>query len=175
MVEIVVVAVVAAVAALVLFVARRPDRFTVERSVVIAAAPQTLYAKAADLGAFQSWSPWAKRDPAMRKSFSGPTSGVGATYAWEGNKDVGKGEMEIVEAVPDRRLAIRLSFEKPFKAENRTEFHFEPTDGGTRVRWVLTGPQPFMMKAMSLFMSMETMIGPDFEKGLAELKRQSEG
>jgi uncharacterized protein YndB with AHSA1/START domain len=165
----VVVLVVAAVA----FVTSRPSTYRVERSATVAAPPEAVFARIADFHAWEAWSPWARLDPAMTTRYEG--SGVGATYAWKGNKDVGEGRMTLLEADPARRVAIRLEFIEPFPSTSSTEFLLAPAAGdGTSVTWVMTGRLGFVEKAFTLFADMDQMIGKDFEKGLAALKRLAE-
>jgi uncharacterized protein YndB with AHSA1/START domain len=163
-----------AVAALVLLVARKPDTFRVERSLVIAAPAAKIFPMINDLHAWETWSPWAKKDPASKAAYSGARDGVGAAFAWDGNRQVGKGRMEITASEPVRRIAMRLNFEKPFVGENHTEFTLEPEGAATRVRWVMTGASPFAAKVMGLFFDMDTAIGKDFEAGLASIKAIAE-
>ena len=162
--------IVAAVAALLLYAATRPDSFRVERSVVIAAAPEKVYAQIEDFRKWQAWSPWEKLDPALRRTHGGAPAGKGAVYAWEGNDQVGSGRMEIIEAVPGVKVGIRLDFLKPFEAHNTAEFTLQARGDGTRVTWAMFGPNPFLAKLMQVFMSMDAMVGHDFETGLANLK-----
>lgn len=105
----------------------------------------------------------------MQRTLNGPESGVGAAYAWKGNKDVGEGRMEIVESVPSSRIRIKLDFISPFEAHNQVEFTLTPSDGGTQVIWTMSGPSPFVSRLMGIFMDMDAMIGKDFETGLASL------
>jgi hypothetical protein len=151
-----------------------PDHFRLERSTVIAAPPETIRPLIADFRAWRDWSPWEGKDPAMKRNLTGAAAGVGAVYGWEGNGQVGTGRMEIVEDAP-RRVAIKLDFLKPFEAHNLTEFTLAPEGARTRVTWAMSGPQPFIAKLMSVVFSMERIVGPDFEAGLAALKRRAEG
>lgn len=157
------------VAAVLLFAATRPDSFRIERRIQLQAPPEKVLPLITDFHRWQEWSPWEKLDPAMARSFGGPASGVGATYAWQGNKEVGSGRMEIRDAAPDK-VGIQLDFLTPFEGHNTTEFHLAPKDGGTELRWVMFGPSTFVTKLMGVFVSMDAMVGPDFEKGLAQLK-----
>jgi hypothetical protein len=160
-------------AALLLFAATRPDSFSVERRTVVQAPAHKVQPLIADFHRWAEWSPWEKLDPAMKRTFGGTPSGVGATYAWQGNKDVGSGRMEVKGAGPDK-VSIQLDFIEPFEGHNTAEFILAPKDGGTEVRWVMFGPAPFVTKLMGVFVSMDTMIGKDFEKGLAQLKVAAE-
>jgi hypothetical protein len=122
------------------------------------------------LGIFMAKS----RDRDLERTYSGPESGTGAAYAWSGNRKAGKGRMEIVEAAPPAKLRIDLVFEKPFKARNDTVFVIDSAESGSRVTWSMTGTKTFMTKVMGIFTSMDKLIGPDFEKGLARLKATTE-
>ena len=93
--------------------------FEVVRSTTIGAPPERVHGLIDDLRAWRAWSPWEDVDPALRREYSGPESGVGARYAWEGNRKAGKGSMEILESTPER-VQLGLTFEKPWKATNRS-------------------------------------------------------
>lgn len=150
------------------------DTFTVERSALIDAPPARVYEQIADFRNWRSWSPWEDVDPDLQRSYSGADAGTGAVYAWSGNRKAGQGRMEITEATEPSLVEIDLVFEKPWKAHNTTVFAIESDGAGSRVRWTLTGPKTFMTKVMGLFKSMDSMLGPDFEKGLARLKSTAE-
>jgi uncharacterized protein YndB with AHSA1/START domain len=154
--------------------AMRPDTFTVERKAVIKAPPDRIFPLIADFHNWTSWSPWEKIDPALKRTYSGAPSGKGAAYAWEGNSKVGSGAMEITEAIPPVRIVIKLDFLKPFEAHNVAEFTLAPSGDSTRVTWVMHGPAPFVSKLMQVFMSMDRMIGKDFDAGLANMKAAAE-
>lgn len=164
-----------AVAVVLLLAARKPAEFRVERSVVIAASADRVFSLINNFRQWEHWSPWAKLDPQMTTSYSGPDEGVGCKYAWEGNKKVGRGSMEIVQSESPTRVALKLHFLVPFEAHNDTEFVLTPDGAGTRVVWAMTGSSPFMMRVMGVFMDMDKMIGRDFEKGLSAMKGVAEG
>ena len=169
------IAVGALVGLLLIVVATRPADFTVQRSAVIAAPAATVHALVNDFHRWADWSPWDKMDPAMKKTIEGPPSGPGAKYAWSGNDKVGEGRMTIVDSRPGASVEIKLEFLKPFAATNQTIFTFQPEGTGTRVQWTMNGHNDFMGKAFTLFMDMDGMVGPDFEKGLASMKGLAEG
>ncbi len=163
----------ALVAVLLLFAATRPNSFSVERRIVVQAPPEKIQPLIADFHRWSDWSPWEKLDPAMKRTFGGAPAGVGATYGWQGNKDVGSGRMEVRSVAPDK-VSIQLDFIEPFEGHNMTDFMLAPKDGGTEVRWVMSGPAPYLSKLMGIFVSMDSMIGKDFEKGLSQLKAAAE-
>lgn len=162
------------VAGLAVFIATRPDEFRVERSTLIQAPAESVFAKVNDFRQWPQWSPWAKRDPAMQVAYAGAEQGVGATQRWAGNKEVGKGSATIIDSVPAERVVIQLEFIEPFQASNTAEFRFQPEAGGTRVSWSMSGRNGFMGKAMGLIFNMDKMVGGDFEQGLASIKALAE-
>ena len=164
------VVIVVLIAAVLLYAATRPDTFRVERTATMKAPPEKIYAVLSDFKQWGSWSPWEKKDPAMKRTFGATTSGKGAKYAWEGNKDVGKGSMEIVETTPPSRLVLKLDFIEPFEGHNIVEYTLTPKGDSTTVSWVIHGPMPYISKVISIFCSMDSMIGKDFDEGLANLK-----
>lgn len=163
-----------AIAGVLIYAATKPDTFQVQRKATIAAPPERVFALIDDFHRWGEWSPWEKLDPAMTRTFDGAASGRGAVYAWQGNKQVGKGRMEITESTPPERLVIKLDFIEPFESDNVTEFVLAPKDGGTEVTWTMRGPSPYLTKVMDTFMSMDRMIGKDFEAGLANMKAAAE-
>ncbi len=156
------------------YAATKPDSFRVERKATINAPPEKVFAMIEDFHRWGEWSPWEKLDPGMTRTHGGPAKGVGATYAWSGNDDVGQGKMEVIEAVPASKLTFKLDFITPFEAHNTGEFVLTPKDGGTEVAWSMYGPSPYVSKLMDTVMSMDKMIGKDFEKGLANMKAAAE-
>jgi hypothetical protein len=152
----------------------KPDSFTMQRSAIIKAPPEKIMGYLDDFHKWQAWSPWEKLDPNMKRNFEGAAAGKGAVYGWSGNGEVGQGRMEITEHALPSKMAIKLDFIEPFATSNTTVFALQPQTDGTLVTWTMTGPMPFMSKLMSVFVSMDSMIGPDFEKGLAQLKEVAE-
>jgi hypothetical protein len=163
-----------AIAAVLMLAARKPDSFSVGRDAVIHAAPEKIFTLISDFRQWSGWSPWEQRDPAMKRSFSGAERGKGAVYAWDGNRNVGAGRMEILEAAAPSRVLIKLDFIKPFEGHNTAEFTMLPQGGATTISWVMKGSAPFMAKVMHVFINMDRMIGKDFEAGLANLKKLAE-
>ena len=152
----------------------RPDSFRIQRSASVSAGAAKIHPLIQDFHNWGSWSPWEKLDPDLKRAYSGPASGKGAIYEWQGNPKVGSGRMEVLEVTSPSRVLIKLDFLKPFEAHNQAEFTLAEGPGSTTVTWAMTGPQPFPMKVMGLFMSMDSMVGKDFEKGLASMKAVAE-
>lgn len=174
MLKIVSIVIAVVVAAVLLFAATRPDTFQVQRMASIKAPPEKIFPLINDFNRWGAWSPWEKKDPGMKRTFGAVTVGKGAVYAWDGNKDVGQGSMEITESAPSSRLAIRLSFMKPFEARNNVEFSLEPKGESTQVTWTMHGPVPYISKIIHMFVDIDHMVGADFEAGLASLKAIAE-
>jgi uncharacterized protein YndB with AHSA1/START domain len=158
------------IAAVLIFAAARPDTFRVQRRASVKAPPEKVFALINDFRNWDSWSPWEKMDPAMKKIHSGAAMGKGAVYEWAGNKKVGKGRMEIIESSPSSRIMIQLDFLKPFEAHNMAEFTLKAERSSTNITWAMYGPSPYTAKLMGLFFNMDNMIGKDFETGLSNMK-----
>lgn len=162
------------IAALLIFAATRPDSFRIERSVLIKAAPEKIFPHIASFHQWEAWSPWEKIDPAIQRTYTGAESGKGAQYGWAGNKDVGKGSMEILDTTPASRVLMKVDFYEPFEGHNRIEFTLQPEGDSTKVTQAMFGPSPFISKVMGLFFSLDKMVGSKYEEGLASLKAVAE-
>lgn len=163
----------AVIAAFAAYVAILPSEFSVSRSTTIAAPPLEVFRHVNDLRKWDAWSPWAKRDPNAKSEFEGPEAGKGAVFKWDGNEDVGQGQMTIQQSNPPQEIEIRLDFERPFPGTSYAGFEFEPAGNGTEVTWSLSGEQSYIERAFCTLMGldMDEMIGRDYEEGLASLKR----
>jgi hypothetical protein len=161
------------IALILIYAATRPDDFHVQRSIDIKAPPEKIFGLINDLHRWNEWTPYNK-DPAMKKTYSGSASGKGAAYAWEGNKEVGKGEIAITESIPSSRIAFDLHMITPFEGRNVAAFTLAAAGDSTRVTWGLDDNQKLMVKVMCIFINMDKMIGKDFEAGLANLKTVAE-
>jgi len=146
------------------------DTYRVIRATSVAAEPAAVFEHLNDFHKWQAWSPWEDLDPQQRRNYSGAESGVGAKYVWHGNRKVGQGSMEITESQSPNKVVVDLRFIKPFKSSAVTSFDVQPSESGSTVTWTMEGPKTFMTKMMGVLKSMDAMIGPDFEKGLARLK-----
>ena len=152
----------------------QPDTFRVSRSLDISAPPEKIYSILSDFHRSPEWSPYEKLDPDMKRTHSGAPSGKGAVYEWDGDSNAGAGRMEIVEAAPAQSVTLRLDFTRPFEATNFVEYKLQPKGLATQVSWDMHGPMPFISKVMCVFVDLDTMIGKDFETGLANLKTLAE-
>src|SRR5882724_12319737 len=160
---------VVAIAIILILAATKPDRFSFQRATAIKAPPENIFPLINDFHQWGTWSPYETKDPAMKRSYSGTASGNGAVYAWEGNKNVGSGRMEILDSSVPSKIVIKLDFFTPFEGHNTAEFTMLPqgdaTVATTNVTWLMHGPAPFLSKVMQVFINMDNMIGKDFEIG----------
>lgn len=156
------------------YAATRPSSFTVQRAITIKAPPEKIFAMIDDFHVWEQWSPWARLDPAMKTTYSGPPSGVGAVYQWTGNSKVGSGRMEIMQSTPASKVQIQLDFLAPMASRDMAVFELTPRGDSTTVEWTMSGPLPYISKVFSIFAPMDKMIGPDFERGLATLRLAAE-
>ncbi len=163
-----------AIAIVLILAATKPDTFSVQRATMVKAPPEKIFPLINDFHQWGTWSPYENKDPAMKRTYSGAASGKGAVYAWDGNKNVGSGRMEILDASVPTKIVIKLDFFTPFEGHNTAEFTMLPQGDATSVTWLMHGPAPFMSKIMQVFINMDRMIGKDFEIGLANLKRLTE-
>ena len=164
---------VVAIVGILILAATKPDTFSVTRTIDIAASPETIFPMIDDLHQWVKWSPYEAKDPAMKKTFSGADKGKGAVYAWDGDKNVGTGRMEIIDIIPSSKVVIKLDFFKPFEGHNTAEFILlphGPTTSVTTVTWKMYGPAAFITKIMQTIINMDNMVGKDFAVGLVNLK-----
>jgi len=173
MLKIIAIAVVILLAIILIYAATEPDTMHVERSISIKAPSENIFGLINDFHQWNEWTPYNK-DPSMKKTYSGSPSGKGAAYAWEGNKDVGKGEIAITESIPSSRIVFDLHMIEPFEGRNVATFTLKPAGDFTEVTWSLDDKQKLLVKVIGIFMNMDKMIGGDFETGLAKLKTVAE-
>jgi len=161
-------------AGILVLAAAKPDMFRVERAASIKAPPEKIFPLINDFDRWGAWSPYEKKDPAMKRTRTGPASGKGAVYAWQGNGEVGVGRMEITDSAAPSRVALNLDFSEPFEAHNLVEFTLEGKGDTTKVTWAMRGPVPYVAKVVHVIFDMDKMVGRDFEAGLANLKALAE-
>ena len=162
------------VAIILILAAVKPDTFSIQRATTVKAPPEKIFPLINDFHQWGTWSPYENKDPAMKRSYGGATAGKGAIYAWNGDKNVGSGRMEILDASIPSKIIIKLDFFTPFEAHNTAEFTMLPQGDATNLTWLMHGPAPFMAKIMHVFMNIDRMVGKDFEVGLANLKKLTE-
>jgi uncharacterized protein YndB with AHSA1/START domain len=163
------------IALLLIFAATRPGEFRVERRIDIKAPPDKIFPLLADFHRWAEWSPWEHLDPAMKRTFSGAPADKGAIYEWKGNSQVGQGRMEVTSTTTPTRVIVKLDFIEPFEGHNTADFNITTPSGDTStVTWAMYGPSPYISKLMGVFVSMDSMIGKDFENGLTKLKVAAE-
>jgi effector-binding domain-containing protein len=146
-----------------------PSKVDVSKSIAINAPADVVQKYVADFKNFAQWSPWQAKDPNMSVTYSGEAGQIGSKYEWEGNKEVGKGIMEIT-AINGDTVQQKLTFLKPWKGGGDVYLISTAEGSGTNFTWATTFPMAFFMRPMGLFMNMEKMVGKQYEEGLARLK-----
>jgi Polyketide cyclase / dehydrase and lipid transport len=173
-VGIVVAVIVVGIAGILALAATKPDTFRVQRAASIKAPPEKIFPFLNDLHNFASWSPYEKKDPAMKRTHSGAPSGKGAVYEWDGDKNVGAGRLAIANASPPSKVTLNLDMFRPLEAHNMVVFTLEPKGESTNVTWAMDGKVPYIAKIVHVFLNVDKMVGQDFEAGLANLKTVAE-
>ncbi|AYN67828.1 polyketide cyclase [Euzebyella marina] len=153
-----------------------PKKYHVSRSIQIARPQSEVFTYLKSLKKMDDWSPWARRDPNMQKKFTGTDGEVGCVSYWNGNKEVGEGEQEITKIVPEERIESELRFLKPWASTSDCYLQIDKgsTEETSTVTWGFSGKNKFPMSIMAMFLSMDKMVGKDFEQGLSSLKTQLE-
>jgi hypothetical protein len=174
MIKKIVIAVAVIVAAILIYAAIQPDSFRVERSASIKASPEKIFPLINDLHRWEAWSPWERVDPAIKRTYGGAESGVGAVYEWSGNREIGQGRVEIIESLPPSRVVLKIDFITPVEAHNTVEFTIVEQGDSTEVTQAMYGPSPYLSRLIGLCFSMDNMIGQKYEEGLAGMKSIAE-
>jgi uncharacterized protein YndB with AHSA1/START domain len=161
--------------------AMKPDRIHLQRSILIAAPPETIFPLLADFHNWKEWAPGDKDDPTMQRTYSGVACGIGATSEWRGSGSTGAGRMVVMDAVPNAQVVVGVHFARPFVAHNINTFTLEQVGPGTltsppvtKVTWSFAGSNVYMMRVMSVFVNMDHFMGKHFEEGLANLRAAAE-
>lgn len=141
------------------------EQRVIERQRLLAATPEQILAHIQDLQAWRGWSPWEGLDPDLQREYSDPSSGVGATYQWSGNRKAGAGTMTI-DAITDSSIDIDVRFTKPFPSNSTSVFTLRPESDGTLVVWQMLMPNSAVMRAFNLVFRFDKAIGGDLERGL---------
>lgn len=174
MLKVILFGLIAILAVIAVIAALQPSHFRVTRSATFQAPPEVIFAQVNNLRNWEAWSPWAKVDPAMKQTYEGPETGVGSSYTWSGNNEVGEGRSTITESRPNELVRFKLDFVKPFEGTNVAEFTFKPEGNQTLVTWSMSGERNFFFKVIGLFMNCDKMCGDAFEKGLSQMKAVTE-
>jgi len=162
------------IAAVGVFAACKPDTIRIERAITINAPPEKVFGLIDDFHNWGYWAPQDREDATLQRTYSGPASGPGSKSAWAGSGGAGSGSMEIVEASRNRTVAIKVDFLRPFEAHNTNEFTLQQEGASTVVTWKMQGTNPYIAKVMSVFVSMDRVVGAHFETGLRNLKAAAE-
>lgn len=150
----------------------KPATIEFERSVTLEATPADVAPFAEDLRKVVAWSPWTDKDPDLVQSWSDETTGVGAWYAWEGNDEVGSGKQTIASVEPGK-VVHDLHFTAPFDDQAQSSLTWTEEGDNVVFTWAFhKDSSGFGTKVAQVFMDLEAMIAPDYEKGLERLQAQ---
>lgn len=163
-----------ALAGLLLYATTKPDVFLIQRSITINAPPEKIFPLIDDFRQWPAWSPYERKDPAMKRTYGALSRGKDAVYEWEGNGNVGSGRITITDVARPSLVRLNLDMIKPFAAHNIVEFTLEPKGDSTTVTWMMNGAVPYPAKIMHVFFDVDAMVGKDFEAGLAHMKATAE-
>lgn len=152
----------------------QPKEFRVERSVVINSEASAIFPYLNNPRKMNEWNPWVEKDPNAKATFEGPEEGVGAKNAWEGNREVGVGSAVIIESIPNELVKVQLNFLEPMRATHFTSYILTPEGAATKLTWAMEGKNNFFSRILCIFLNMDKMVGPTFEKGLLTLKSKVE-
>jgi hypothetical protein len=160
----------AAIVAVLLYAATKPGTFSISRSADIDAPPARIFPLIDNLADHEKWSPFA-RDPKVTNTLGSPSAGTGAYVDFVGSQT---GKLSITDSRPDSNVAMRLQMTKPMACDHAIDFALIPRGNATNVTWTIGGKQPYLGKLMSVFVNCDRMVGKQFERGLADLKKLSE-
>lgn len=153
---------------------RNPE-YKVQRSIVIHAPRAVVWAQISRWKAFNNWNPWAALDSQAVYVFGGNDGSVGSFISWKGNSDMGSGSMRTWRIDPLKSVEAELEFTEPWESKSNTSIAMEGGDGQVLVSWSMQGKQSLLERSFALFLGgMDHMVGKDYEKGLATLKRVCE-
>ncbi len=175
MIKKIIIAIVVLVAGVLAYAASRPAELAIDRVIVISATPEVIFPHINNSQKANEWMPWQATDAGLKMIYAGPAEGVGSKSSWDSSGQMGAGEALVVESVPSQVVKTQLTYTKPFQMSQLAEISLTPENGGTRVKWAVTGKNGFVFRLMGIFMNCDKLIGDQFEKGLANLKSKVEG
>lgn len=143
-----------------------------EKSIVINAPVEKVYAQINSTKAINQWNPWMKLDPNLKLTYSGNPGEVGDKYCWDGNDDVGSGCHEITALVPNQKQSTKMMFYKPFESDAISNITLTPEGNGTKVTWDMDCELDYPMNLMKLFM--DGQMDKSYGRGLNDLKKLSQ-
>ena len=150
-----------------------PD-YMISRTLIINASPETIYPHLNSAQNSYAWMPWKEMDSQIQITFSGPEDGPGSKASWTSPGEMGTGQSIITESNYSKNVKVDITYEMPMQMTQHSEFNMQPSAVGTYVTWSVTGKNSFIGRVFCLFMNMDKMVGPHFEKGLANLKSKVE-
>ncbi len=156
-------------ATLLIVAAIMPKDFKIEKEIVINKSTTQVFDYVKIMKNSSEWNPWLKQDPNIVQEFRGEDGKIGFVHAWSGNSEVGVGEAEIINIIPNEIINVELRFSKPMQVTNQAYYIFEVLDKEhTKVKWGMSGKTPFPFNLICFFKRGE--VEKNFEAGLNNLK-----
>lgn len=150
-----------------------PSSFHMERNIIIRAGSEKIHPFVNDLRKWPEWTVWnTTADPTVIYTYEGPQEGVGAISKWDGKK-LGDGMMTITESDVAKGVKIDLSFDKG-RHQCKGWITYVPAGTDTKVVWGFGGDVSRNPVDRWFNVFMEKLVGPEFEKNLAGLKKKVE-
>lgn len=149
-----------------------PNFYKVERSITIDHAQEDVYAYLVNLETSKEWSPWAEIEPTAEFTTQGTPGVVGSSLEWQG-KEIGSGKQILTVLEEPNYIEYKMEFNEPVKSEATAYFRLTEGNPGVNVVWGIKASdlRP-IQRVMALFV--DSMMGSQFEKGLANLKGRLE-
>lgn len=149
-----------------------PKKMTLAESTTIAAPPNLVYNIVNDLKKWEEWSPWKDLDPEAINTYSEKTEGVGATWSWKGNAQVGEGTQKIIESKKGQSIKTELEF-NGFEGTSFSNWTFEPDGNKTKVTWDFDGAETgFFFRPFNWIM--KGGLKKTYATGLSRIKEMAE-
>ena len=151
-----------------------PKRSIVTRSVMIHAAAPLVYEHASSLQRMEEWNPWNKKDAHIKLTYSGERGEVGQNGTWAGNEEVGSGKRSISAMVQDERVDLDVTILEPYEQMAELELRLNVMADSTNATWTFISENDFFKRIYLVFNDIDTLIGPDLQEGLKQLRSLAE-
>jgi uncharacterized protein YndB with AHSA1/START domain len=141
----------------------------VKREIVINAPRQKVFDFLKLLKNQDKFNKWAKADPGRKWEYKGADGTVGFIISWNGNKNAGEGEKEIINIIDGKRIETQIRFVRPMKTTADVIMETEVlSDNQTKVNLINSGTLKY---PMNIFIPLaEKNFPKDMDASLLALK-----
>jgi hypothetical protein len=147
-----------------------PRDYRVSRTIEIPASPAKIHLLVNDLNQWPRWNPWQELEPSLRITLGDKTSGVGANQHW--TDDSGGGRLSLIASSPSTGIIYNIWLNDA-KSPALAHLNYITGQGNiTRIEWSIEGEIQLPIVGFYLAQAMDSIIGPAFELGLKNLKRE---